>query len=113
MKANIHTRHLLSSLRKAGKDVALWRRIADDLEKSTRVYPRVNLYKLDKTLREGEIAVVAGKVLSLGNLTKKTTVVAFQFSDAAREKINKNGEALSIAELLAKNPKGQKVRIVA
>tara|TARA_Y100000310_G_scaffold345827_1_gene470699 strand:- start:8275 stop:8616 length:342 start_codon:yes stop_codon:yes gene_type:complete len=112
MKSNIQTRKLVTDLKKAGKDVSLWKRIATELEKPTRHMCSVNIMKLDKHLREGETAIVPGKVLSLGALSKKTTVAAFSFSDAAKEKINKNGEALSISELLKKNPKASKVRII-
>ena len=77
-----------------------------------RSYPSVNITKIDKFVRDGEIALVPGKVLSLGSLSRKTTVAAFQFSESAKEKINKNGEAISIQELLKKNPKGNKVRII-
>jgi large subunit ribosomal protein L18e len=68
--------------------------------------------KLEKYVKEGETAIVPGKVLSLGSLNKKMTVAALSFSDAAKTKINKNGEALSISDLLKKNPKASKVRII-
>ena len=90
----------------------LWKRVAIELEKSTRQMPRVNILKLDRYVREGEIAIVPGKVLSLGQLSKKMTVAALHFSDRAKEKINTKGEALSIDQLLQKNPKGNKVRII-
>ena len=112
MKTNIITRKLVYELKKAGKEVPLWKRIASELEKSTRSYPSVNITKIDKFVRDGEIVLVPGKVLSLGSLSRKTTVAAFQFSESAKEKINKNGEAISIQELLKKNPKGNKVRII-
>ena len=112
MKTNIQTRKLISALKKAGQQVPLWKRIAVELEKSTRAMTAVNLDKISKTTKEREIALIPGKVLSVGNLTKKTTVAAFKFSEAAREKINKNGEAITIEQLLQKNPKGSKVRIL-
>ena len=71
-----------------------------------------NIYKINKTTRDGETAIVPGKVLSEGELTKKITVAAWQFSEKAKEKINKVGKAVSIKELIKKNPKGSKVRII-
>lgn len=94
------------------ENVKLWGRIAKELEKPTRKRRSANIFKIDKFTKEGEIAIVPGKVLSLGNLTKKLTVSAFQFSNIAREKINKVGNAISIKELMEKNPKGKKVRII-
>ncbi|MBI2148416.1 50S ribosomal protein L18e [Candidatus Woesearchaeota archaeon] len=92
--------------------VKLWRRLAEDLSKSTRQRRKVNLYKIEKYTRDGEIAVVPGKVLSEGEINKKLTVAAFKFSDKAREKINKTGKAISIQQLMKENPKGKKVRIL-
>ena len=112
MKSNIQTRKLVTSLKKAGKDIPLWKRIAEEIEKSTRSMPSVNISKIDFYLKEGETAIVPGKVLSVGTQTKSITVAAFKFSEAAKEKINKNGKALTIEELLKNNPKGSKVRIL-
>ena len=92
--------------------VKLWKRIAYELEKPTRKRREANLYKINKYTREGEIALVPGKVLSLGNLDKKITIAAYQFSDQSREKINKIGKAISIKELIKENPNGKKVRII-
>ena len=59
-----------------------------------------------------EIALVPGKVLSDGELTKKMTIAAFQFSKEAMNKINKKGKAITIKELIKENPKGKNVRII-
>ena len=113
MKTNLQTRKLISALKKEGQKVKLWRRVADELERPTRQLPSVNLVKLSKYIRDGEIALVPGKVLSTGTLGKKMTVAAFQFSEAAREKISEaKGEAISLEELLQKNPRGNNVRIL-
>lgn len=112
MKTNLQTRTLVSDLKKAGQTTPLWKRVAEELDGSTRRMASVNISKLDKVVRDGEIALVLGKVLSLGEVSKKMTVAAFQYSEAARTKISAKGEALTIAELLKKNPKGKNVRIV-
>ena len=113
MKTNIHTRMLISQMEKAGKTTPLWKRVAEELEASTRRMAAVNLSKIEKVLGEGEIALVPGKVLSTGNLSKKITVAAFTYSEAAREKIlAAKGEALTLSELLKKNPQGKNVRLM-
>ncbi|MBU2633814.1 MAG: 50S ribosomal protein L18e [Nanoarchaeota archaeon] len=94
------------------EDVKLWKRIASDLEKPTRIRRKTNLYKINKYTKDDETAIVPGKVLSLGELTKKITIAAYQFSDASLNKINKIGKAISIQELIKQNPKGKKVRII-
>jgi large subunit ribosomal protein L18e len=107
MKTDIQKRKLIGDLKKT--KVAIWKRIASELEKSTRRMPSVNLYKINKYVREGETAVVPGKVLATGNLNKKLTIAAFQFSDAALEKINKTGKAILLDEALKQNIKKPRI----
>lgn len=111
---NQNLRKLIDELRELSKQqsVNIWNRIAEDLEKSTRKRRSVNIYKIDKYTRDNEIAIVPGKVLSIGKLNKKIKVAAFQFSNQAREKINLVGKAITINELIKENPKGNKVRII-
>ena len=94
------------------QDKKLWKRLAVDLEKPARARRVVNLVKIDKYAKDGEVVIVPGKVLSGGDLTKKTIIAAFKFSDSAFEKINKVGKAITIKELMDSNPKGNKVRIL-
>lgn len=112
--SNPHVQQLISSLQQKSRDnnSALWRRIAHDLGKPSRQRRSVNVYKIDQVAREGETVIVPGKVLSMGELTKPLDVAALSFSQEALKKINQKGKALTIPELLEKNPKGQKVRII-
>jgi len=93
--------------------VNLWKRVAGDLERPTRIRREVNLYKIEKSVRNGETALVPGKVLSVGSLNRKLTIAAYSFSENALEKIREAGaKAISINELMKENPKGKKVRII-
>lgn len=95
------------------KNEKIWHRIAEDLETSARMRSAVNLYKIIRSLKENETAIVPGKVLGTGDITHKISVAAYSFSDSAKEKILKSkGEAMSIADLLQKNPKPQNLRII-
>ena len=95
------------------KGSKFWKRIIKDLKKPSRQRRTVNIYKIDKYAREGEIVVVPGKVLSVGELNKKVDVAALSFSANAVKKIfEANGSVLSISELWEKNPEGKKVRIL-
>ncbi|MFH1916820.1 MAG: 50S ribosomal protein L18e [Nanoarchaeota archaeon] len=96
----------------ATKKSQLWKRIALDLERPTRQRRVVNVYKIDKYALENEVVIVPGKVLGVGELSKKVSVAAFTFSDDARKKISEKGEVMSIPELMAKNPQGKGVRIL-
>ncbi len=117
MKRSGPTNHqlklLLAELESQAPGNKFWRRIADDLKKPSRQRRIVNVYKIDRFAREGEIVAVPGKVLSTGELNKKVSVAAFSFSDEARRKvIEAKGKALSLKELFEQNPEGKKVRIL-
>jgi large subunit ribosomal protein L18e len=93
-------------------DAAIWSRVAEDLEKPTRKRRIVNLYKLNKYTKGGEIVVVPGKVLAVGDIDHPITVAAWAFSGNAAEKINKKGKAIAINDLIKDSPKGKKIRII-
>lgn len=103
---------LIRTLKKLSnkENVKIWKRIASDLQKSTRQRRKVNIYKIDKFTREGETAIIPGKVLSMGDLNKNITIAAYQFSEAAKTKLK--DKAITIEELTKKNPKGKKLRII-
>lgn len=94
-------------------ECALWKRVATDLLKSTRLRPVVNTGKIESFYDDKNTIVVCGKVLGYGEIKKKVSVVAYQFSDSAKLAIeNAGGNALSFAEFIKKNPKGSNVKIL-
>jgi large subunit ribosomal protein L18e len=111
---NEHTSELIRALLRAAieQQVPLWKRVAQDLDKPSRQQRTVNIFKIEEHAADGEILLVPGKVLGEGDLTKSVTVAAHHFSQGAIAKINRNGKAMTIAELIKSNPKAQKVRIL-
>ena len=108
---NYQLQELLSKLEVV--DSRFWKRVVKDLKKPSRQRRKVNVYKIDKFAREGEMVIVPGKVLSVGEINKKVDVAAFQFSESAKSKIEQaKGTAITISELFEKNPEGKKVRIL-
>lgn len=106
---------LIQELKKQSSenDIAIWKDIAIRLEKPLNNWPEVNLERIDKYIQNKETALIPGKVLSTGNLTKKVTVAAWSFSEKSEEKIKKSGgKCLTIEELLKSNPKGKDIRIL-
>ncbi len=90
----------------------IWKDIAKRLEKPLRHWAEVNVEKIMKHLREGEIALVPGKVLGDGE-AGKMEVAAWKFSKQAREKIEKaGGKCYSLREIVEKNPSGKNIRII-
>jgi large subunit ribosomal protein L18e len=113
-KTSLVLKSLIIDLKKLStkEKVAIWKRVANDLNKPSRSRSEVSVEDIEAHIRTGEIALVPGKILSQGELNKKVTVAAFKFSDAAKEKINKSGKAITIQQLMKENPKGKKVRIL-
>ena len=106
---------LIGELKKRSNEqsVNLWKRIALDLEKPTRQRRIVNLSKISRYTKENEIIVDPGKVLGSGMLNHKLTISAYQFSDQAKDKIEKAGaKIIPLLELSKEKPDGKKLRII-
>lgn len=112
---NQYLNELITELKKKASvdGTVFWKRIATDLEKPTRQRRVVNLSRIDRHTKQGEIIVVPGKVLSDGELNHSLTIAAWQFSQKALDKINdKKAKAITIQELMKTNIKGKRVRII-
>ena len=115
IKTNPMLNALIQELKKQARenDVAVWKDIALRLEKPSRNWAEVNLNKISKYINDKEIALIPGKVLSTGKLTKKISIAAWSFSEKSQEKIIKaGGKCMQIEELLKSNPKGENIRIL-
>ncbi|MFO7710599.1 MAG: 50S ribosomal protein L18e [Candidatus Woesearchaeota archaeon] len=112
---NPHLCELIRKLKATSIDekVNIWKRVAEDLEKPARNKRAVNIARINRNTKEGEMIVVPGKVLGTGTIGHKLTIAAFAVSDSARKEIEKaDGKVLTINELLAENPKGKNLRII-
>jgi large subunit ribosomal protein L18e len=95
------------------EEAALWKEVAQRLEKPTRHSAEVNLSRINRHSSTDETVLVPGKVLGSGSLDHKVRVVALDFSQSAAEKIiAAGGECLDINQLLEENPQGSGVRII-
>ncbi|MBU2522856.1 MAG: 50S ribosomal protein L18e [Nanoarchaeota archaeon] len=106
-KTNPELKLLVDALKKSNfwMDVAYW------LTRPTREMPEVNLEKLSKETKEGEIVVVPGKVLANGEMKHKITLAAFMISNNAKEKM-KGSKIVTIKELMESNKDGRGVKII-
>ena len=106
---------LIGELKKRSNEqsVNLWKRIALDLEKPTRQRRVVNLSRINRHTKENEIIIVPGKVLGTGMLNHKLTISAYQFSEQAKNKLEKTGtQIVPLLELSKEKPNGKKIRII-
>ncbi len=114
-KSNPVLVELIGQLKAAGREGApIWRDIATRLEGPSRHWAQVNVSKVAEHLRDGESAVIAGKLLGAGDIDKAVTVVAYNASASAVEKISAaGGKVLTLNEGIQSFPKGEKCRILA
>ena len=87
--------------------------IAEKLNKPRRKRIEVNLAHIERYTKENETVIVPGVVIGYGELSKPVTISAWKFSKPAMEKIKKiKGKAISIEDLVIKNPTGSNVKIL-
>ena len=105
----------IQALRNASNESgkAIWKAIADELDKSKRRRIVVNLSRIDRHTQESEVVAVPGKVLAAGTLSKPIKIAAFSFSQGAIEKIEEvKGEYMSLDELIASGIEPKQIRIM-
>src|SRR5256886_15222579 len=113
-KTNPQLQRVVRELREVSREmgVAIWRDIADRLERSRKNWSEVNLSRLSRYAAKGEQIVVPGVVLATGEISTPLTVAAFRASGAARKKIEAaGGKAISLLALAVQNPQGSGGRI--
>ncbi|GBF36126.1 large subunit ribosomal protein L18e [Methanofervidicoccus abyssi] len=92
----------------------IWKDLARRLSKPARRRAEVNISKINRYTKEGEIVVVPGKVLGAGRLDHKVVVAALSFSEGAKRAIEEvGGRCITIEELVKENPKGVQIRIMS
>jgi len=112
---NIILRKTIRILYKMAREynAPIWRAVAEELEKPRRKRRVVNLSRINRYTKEGEVVVVPGKVLGSGTIDHKVTIAAIGFSKTALEKIKSaGGQALHILDLIKVNPRGTNVKII-
>ncbi len=97
----------------AAKKNESWKRVAEILSSPRKNKREENLTKINAESKDGDVIVVPGKVLSMGELNKKIKVVALSFSKGAEDKILKANSTIStIVDEIKKNPTAKAVKIL-
>jgi len=79
------------------------------LIKSRSKRPSVNVGKISRLTKEGDLVLVPGKVLGGGIISHKITIGAYSFSEMAFWKIRKvGGDTLTLNEFIRKFPDGRR-----
>jgi len=95
------------------KKSAFWERAFSLLQKPRRSKKGMNLSRLSSITKEGDIVLVADKLLGSGKMTHKLTIACDRFSASASILLKKAGcKVQSVAQLRKENPKGTGVMLV-
>ena len=97
----------------AAKKNENWGEVASIISGPRRNRVNANLEEIDREAKDGEKIVVAGKVLSQGELNKKLRIIALDFSGKAKEKLLKAKiETSNMLDEIKKNPGAKGIRIL-
>jgi large subunit ribosomal protein L18e len=97
----------------AAKKQEAWIEIAGLLSGPRRKRICMNLEEISKDSKVGETVLIPGKVLSQGEIDKKIKIVAFNFSEKAKEKLlSAKCEVVSILDEIKLNPSAKGIKII-
>ncbi|ABK78113.1 ribosomal protein L18E [Cenarchaeum symbiosum A] len=106
------TPRLAHDLKRASRanDAPIWLRLSRLAQKPTRARRTLNLNKIARYTKEGDVVVVPGRVLGTGSMPHKITLCPFGISGAAAEKVlSSGGRVTGFAELTKEFPTGKGV----
>jgi large subunit ribosomal protein L18e len=115
LKIRIHRKtdpRLAAVIFLASKNKA-WFKFAKLFSQATRQHAVANLSAIDKQTSMGDTILIPGRVLSVGEITKKIRVASFGISKEARERLNKTrSEWIHILDEMKKNPKAEGIKLI-
>lgn len=95
------------------KNAPIWKDLAKRLSRSACRRAEVNISRIARHTKDGDVVAVPGKILGAGAIEHHITVGAFAFSEQAQKKITSaGGKCLTLNELVEKNPKGTNIKIL-
>jgi large subunit ribosomal protein L18e len=90
-----------------------WLRTAQMISTPRRKRLSVNLEEINQVAKDGEIIIIPGKVLSMGEIDKKIKICALGFSQIALDKLKKSKtEICTIADEIKKNPEAKNIHLI-
>lgn len=90
-----------------------WLAVAKILAGARRAYQKVNLFEIDLQAKDGDTVIIIGKVLSLGELSKKVKIRAMAYSMTAEEKLKKaKADYGYVLDEIKNNEKAERIKIL-
>lgn len=103
-RKNFELESIISKLLAKGIETKMpvYNTIAKLLKLPRRNKIQVNIGDIEKNSKENDLVIVPGKVLSMGNLNHKVTIVCYNLSDSAKDKLENFGtKVMSFEDFLA------------
>lgn len=107
--------HMARDLKHAStkNDAPIWSKMAELALKPSSIRRTINVNKINKFTKEGDVVFHPGKVLGMGIISHKITVSSFSISNTAAKKIAEaGGKIISYKEIIEKFPTGKGVKIL-
>ncbi|MBM3232655.1 hypothetical protein FJZ18_00615 [Candidatus Pacearchaeota archaeon] len=105
--------HLQVAIRTSLKNKA-WLTLAKKLAGSTRLQPTLNLSDIDQKTTAGDTVVIPGKVLAVGDITKKVRIASLYISSSAKDKLKKTkSEWVPLYQEIQSNPKAEGIKVLS
>jgi large subunit ribosomal protein L18e len=90
-----------------------WFKLSKMLSQATRKHSAVNLSVIDRQTSMGDTILVPGRVLGVGEITKKIRICSFGISAEALERLKKTrSEWIHVLDEIKKNPKAEGLKII-
>lgn len=97
----------------AGKKKDSWNIVAHKISKPSRKQTDLNLDEINERSKEGDIIIIPGKVLGMGEVNKKIKISALAYSESAKEKLTKNKIDFNlIGEEIKSNIEAKNIKIL-
>jgi large subunit ribosomal protein L18e len=91
----------------------LWKDVERRVLNSRKNRGEVNVDKLSKFTKSGDVVIVPGKVLGAGDLGHSVIICAYSISKSASMKISKaGGQILALTDFVEKYPHGSGVKLI-
>ena len=91
----------------------IWSVAADQLSRPGRAKAVLNVNHVSRSTKPDSLVLVPGKLLGSGIINHRVIIGAFDYSLAAREKVERaGGQCLALKDFVTRYPKGSNVTIM-
>jgi len=115
MISNTELSEIIRFLKVKGREnkAKIWQVAATQLSRPRKARAVLNLNHVSRYTKPDSIVLIPGKLLGSGAIKHRVTIGAFEYSKAAREKVERaGGQCLALREFVEQHPKGSNITIM-